>query len=82
VVSKKIAVGLNMAYFGNTDTILRSFEPIVDEKSKVLILGTMPGVESLRQRQYYAHPVTYSGRLFMVYSTESLSRIIKKGWNF
>jgi len=45
-----------MAYFGNTDTILRSFEPIVDEKSKVLILGTMPGVESLRQRQYYAHP--------------------------
>ncbi len=31
-----------------------SFPPIVDEHSKVLVLGTMPGVESLRQRRYYA----------------------------
>lgn len=33
-----------------------SFEPIVNEKSKVLVLGTMPGQESLRQRKYYANP--------------------------
>jgi hypoxanthine-DNA glycosylase len=35
--------------------ILQSFPPIVDSQSRVLILGTMPGEESLRQQQYYAH---------------------------
>ncbi|KDR95110.1 G/U mismatch-specific uracil-DNA glycosylase [Peptoclostridium litorale DSM 5388] len=34
---------------------VNSFEPAVDENSKILILGSMPGVESLRQYQYYAH---------------------------
>jgi len=34
---------------------LFSFEPIIDKSSKVLILGTLPGPESLRVRQYYAN---------------------------
>ncbi len=29
--------------------------PVIDENSKVLILGTMPGVESLKQQAYYSH---------------------------
>jgi len=33
---------------------IKSFEPIVDENSKVLILGTAPGGESLRTKKYYA----------------------------
>jgi len=33
-----------------------SFAPIVDDNSKVLILGTLPGPESLRLGQYYANP--------------------------
>ena len=36
--------------------MLQCFNPIVDENSKVLILGSMPGVKSLKESEYYAHP--------------------------
>lgn len=32
-----------------------SFEPIVDDHCKVLLLGTMPGVISLKRQQYYGN---------------------------
>jgi hypoxanthine-DNA glycosylase len=34
----------------------RSFPPIVDAQACMLVLGTLPGEESLRRGEYYAHP--------------------------
>lgn len=38
-----------------TEGVVYSLDPIADENSKILILGTMPGEESLRHQAYYAH---------------------------
>lgn len=35
---------------------ISSFLPIIDKESKILILGSIPGVKSLEMQQYYAHP--------------------------
>ena len=46
----------------NAEELKRSFPPMVGEKPRVLILGSLPGEESLRQQQYYAYNTTPSGR--------------------
>ena len=37
------------------DEEIQSFEPIIGEKPRVLILGTIPGKDSLRKNEYYGH---------------------------
>ena len=38
------------------DARIECFEPVVRSDARLLILGTMPSVESLRQSFYYSHP--------------------------
>lgn len=37
-------------------SLCKGFEPIIPEDARLLILGTMPSVESINQSFYYAHP--------------------------
>ena len=37
-------------------TMIHTFEPIFDENSKILILGTFPSVKSREGEFYYHHP--------------------------
>ena len=34
----------------------KSFKPSIDNNSEILSLGSMPGIKSLEEQQYYAHP--------------------------
>jgi double-stranded uracil-DNA glycosylase len=41
----------------------RSFPPVVDERTRVLLLGSLPGEQSLARGQYYANPRNQFWRL-------------------
>ncbi|CAM4521150.1 TDG/mug DNA glycosylase family protein [Paenibacillus endophyticus] len=40
-----------------------SFPPVIDERARVLILGTAPSVKSLEHQQFYGHPQNFMWRI-------------------
>ncbi len=50
---------------------INSFPPLIDKSSQILILGSIPGVESLQRQQYYAHPRNQFWKiLYTIFSVE------------
>ncbi len=45
------------------DEVKRSFPPVVDGRTRILVLGSLPGEESLARAQYYANPRNHFWRL-------------------
>lgn len=54
-----------------------SFAPVVDEESKILILGTMPSVKSLDKAEYYGHPQNQFWRIIYALFNEKLTSLNK-----
>ena len=54
----------------DNNQICKSFLPNIDGKSEILILGSMPGVKSLEEQQYYAHPQNRFWRLMGLFCNE------------
>ena len=53
--------------------MINSFQPFVDSDTKILILGTMPGIASLENQEYYAHPRNHFWRIiYKLYSDQEV----------
>ncbi len=51
--------GLYNPYKLRKNMLLKGLPPVIDENTEILILGSFPGPESLRKKQYYANNRNY-----------------------
>lgn len=50
----------------------KSFQPLIHQNCTILILGSMPGVKSLSDQQYYAHPLNRFWKLMAIILQEEI----------
>jgi TDG/mug DNA glycosylase family protein len=58
-----------------TSPLLSCFPPVIDSRTKILILGSFPGNASLQAQQYYAHPRNQFWRLLSAVLNEDLTTL-------
>lgn len=58
---------------------ISSFPPIISNDSKILILGSVPGIKSLEMQEYYAHPQNKFWRiLFELFNEDFTTNYVEK----
>ncbi len=60
----------------------QSFPPVLGDHPSVLILGTLPGKESLRKQQYYGHPRNAFWRIIFDLFEGDFSEVYSERINF
>lgn len=60
------------------ESISHTFEPIYNEQSRILILGTFPSVKSREQHFYYGHPQNRFWRLLSRIYGEEIPKSIEE----
>ena len=61
---------------------IESFPPIIETDSRILILGSMPGVESLRKREYYGNPRNHFWQIIFALFREDIETNYSKKITF
>lgn len=62
--------------------INHTFEPVYNDKSKILILGTFPSVKSRENHFYYGHPMNRFWKLLAALAREDLPATIEEKKKF
>ncbi|HJS00700.1 MAG TPA: DNA-deoxyinosine glycosylase [Flavobacterium sp.] len=59
--------------------MIHSFRPFVNNQTEILILGTMPGIVSLEQQEYYAHPRNHFWKIiYTLFSELPISEVFEE----
>lgn len=62
--------------------IVHPFEPLYDEASEILILGSLPSVKSREQNFYYGHPMNRFWKVLAGVFGEEIPKSIEEKKNF